>query len=598
MGLSADLISKFVKITNDSNQDSKETTVYGTVKIDGKNRSVTLDGSNTQIPISEKSTASIANGDRVTVLIKNHTAIVTGNLKDPSGSSASVEGMAQTVSGFDQRIVDCEKVVAKAITTDTLNAEIVKAKAAIIDEIDAEIIEVERGRIDALESDTVKTKDLEANYAKIHDLDVTNEKVNNLDATVAEFKDATAEKLTAHDAIVESLNTTYANIDFSNIGKAAMEYFYANSGLIENVTVENGTITGHLVGVTISGDVLEGNTVIADKLVIKGEDGLYYKLNVDGETVAAEQTDHNSLNGQIIKAKSITADRISVSDLIAFDATIGGFRLTENSIYSEVKDSAGNTTRGIYMDTDGQFNFGDETNFVKYYKDADGNYRLAISAESIMYALNGKQYSIADLGVIGEYVHIGVYEGEPCIILGESDSDFQLIITNTRISFMESNATPAYINNQSLHIKKAVIEEELQQGQFVWRVRSNGNMGLVWIAAPGDDFEEPDDSGDDSGDTGGDSGVTYLFKDEWLACDTWNNSLPALEYGNTYYAVVNGEELAPVTFTAGTGAYFTFPADHELYANWGCVIYEATEGWMLHPMDSPYGSALVSVYTK
>ena len=93
------------------------------------------------------------------------------------------------------------------------------------------------------------------------------------------------------------------------------------------------------------------------------------------------------------------------------------------------------------------------------------------------------QQTVSDLGIISEYVKIGVYEDEPCIELGESDSDFKLLITNTRIMFMEGTGVPAYINNQSLHIKKAVIEEELQQGDFVWKVRSNGNMGLVWKGA-------------------------------------------------------------------------------------------------------------------
>lgn len=90
------------------------------------------------------------------------------------------------------------------------------------------------------------------------------------------------------------------------------------------------------------------------------------------------------------------------------------------------------------------------------------------------------QQAVSDLGVIAEYVKITTYEDEPCIELGEGDSDFKLLITNTRIMFMEGSSVPAYINNQSLHIKKAVIEEELQQGEFVWKARSNGNLGLVW----------------------------------------------------------------------------------------------------------------------
>lgn len=95
-------------------------------------------------------------------------------------------------------------------------------------------------------------------------------------------------------------------------------------------------------------------------------------------------------------------------------------------------------------------------------------------------AVNVLQQAISDLGEIAEYVTIGTYEDEPCIELGEGDSDFKLVITNTRIMFMEGGNAPAYITNQSLHIQKAVVEEELQQGGFVWKTRSNGNLGLVW----------------------------------------------------------------------------------------------------------------------
>lgn len=93
------------------------------------------------------------------------------------------------------------------------------------------------------------------------------------------------------------------------------------------------------------------------------------------------------------------------------------------------------------------------------------------------------QQAVDDLGILNEYVKIGTYESEPCIELGELNSDFKLIITNTKIMFMEGSDVPAYINNQSLFIKKAVIEEELQQGEFLWKARSNGNLGLIWKEA-------------------------------------------------------------------------------------------------------------------
>lgn len=101
------------------------------------------------------------------------------------------------------------------------------------------------------------------------------------------------------------------------------------------------------------------------------------------------------------------------------------------------------------------------------------------------------QKSMESMGVIAEYVKIKTYEGEPCIELGETDSEFKLLITNTRIMFMEGTIIPAYINNQALNINKAVVNElevhdaEKSSGGFVWKVRSNGNMGLVWKGASG-----------------------------------------------------------------------------------------------------------------
>ena len=237
-------------------------------------------------------------------------------------------------------------------------------------------------------------------YATIEGLEATNADIHNLDADYASFKSATTDKFTATDATIKKLDTdklsvedakvTYANIDFSNIGEAAIEQFYAKSGVIQDIVISEGQVTGKLVGVTIKGDLIEGGTVVADKLVIQGEDGLYYKLNTNGETVSTEQTEYNSLSGTIITAKSITAEKVSVDDLVAFDATIGGFNITDNSIYSGVKNSVNNTTRGVYLDSEGQIAFGDSTDYIKYYKDTDGTYKLEISAKSIKFASSNK----------------------------------------------------------------------------------------------------------------------------------------------------------------------------------------------------------------
>lgn len=413
MALSNELISQFAKITTEKEETKTEEVVYGTTVSYNDTVYVKLDGSDRLTPIT--STTVVKPDERVTVMIKDHSAIVTGNISSPSARNSDVEELGTQISEFDTIIankVDTEELNATNARIDTLNTDTVNirkdlnAANANIETLTAdnvtinETLNAQSASIDNLEANKLSVEIADAKYATIENLEATNVSVNNLSSTYADFKNTTTTKLAAVDASIENLETNklsaasadlkYANIDFSNIGQAAIEEFYAKSGIIKDLTIEGGTITGELVGVTIKGDLIEGGTVVADKLVVKGENGLYYKLNTDGVTTETQQTEYNSLNGSVITAKSIAATKISVTDLVAFDATIGGFKITENSIYSGAKESASNTTRGIYLDNDGQAVFGDASNYLKYYKDADNTYKLAISASSIYLSASNK----------------------------------------------------------------------------------------------------------------------------------------------------------------------------------------------------------------
>ena len=181
----------------------------------------------------------------------------------------------------------------------------------------------------------------------------------------------------------DTLDTGYAKIDFANIQMAAVQKLFTESGIIKDLIVQEGAITGELVGVTLKGDLIEAGTLVADKLVIKGSDGLYYKLNTTGETVEAEQTIENSLNGSVITAKSITASKIQVTDLVAFGATIGGFDISNDSIHSHLKPDVDSPNNGLFLGSDGQMALGNDRNHIKYYKDENDNYILDVRLDKL-----------------------------------------------------------------------------------------------------------------------------------------------------------------------------------------------------------------------
>lgn len=412
MALSHELISQFAKIVKYDKKQSAESTVYGTVVTDGNgNKYVKLDGSDQLTPLTDNerpsadsTTASVNDGERVSVLIKNHTATITGNVSSPSVRSDDFKNLDDQVTDIKKfDIVIAERVQAnegyiKKLQTDKADVGDLTAANAKITELETKKASVEelnaaKAEITDLKTTKLDTEVANATYATIKNLDATNANLENLDATYGQFQELATNKFAAVDANIKKLDTEklsattadakYATIDFSNIGTAAIEKLFSDSGIIGDLVVSEGHITGKLVGVTIVGDLIEGGTVKADKLVVLGEDGLYYKLNTNGVTTTAEQTEYNSLNGSVITAKTITAEKVKVDDLVAFNATIGGFNITNSSIYSGAKESVTNTTRGIYLDKNGQISFGDADNYIRYYKASDGTYKLEISADSI-----------------------------------------------------------------------------------------------------------------------------------------------------------------------------------------------------------------------
>lgn len=463
MSLSKNLINQFVKVVNYEKKESKESTVNGTYKVIDGIKYVQIDGSDIWTPVNSMVQAD--DGDRVKVSIKDHNATITGNITNPSAGSSSVQDLKDTVdehgntikqinNSIEQQgnsIIQIDNSIKQVENTilqydNTINQQnnkiqqfenTINQQNNTIEQIGNNITQMgddiesinntviaqgntitqhnnlieQQGNIISQQGNIIiqQGTTLETFNSQIK---IINSGFKIEDGVLTGLSDIIVEKLKT-----DSLDATYANIDFTNINYAAVKKIFTESGIIKDLVVEEGNITGELVGVTIKGDLIEANTLKADALVVKGENGLYYKLNVDalGETTASSDEKYqNGLDGSVIVANSITAEKISVSDLVAFDATIGGFNITENSIYSGVKDSVNNTTRGIYFNNNGEFAVGDARNFMKYFYDGtDRVYKLQISAGSIV--MGGSSENIED--VISKTIK------EVQILYGLSDSE-------------------------------------------------------------------------------------------------------------------------------------------------------------------------------
>lgn len=471
MALSSDLVQQFVKLTNDSsNKKEQNSTMKGTVISQEGVIYVRLDGSTSVTPAG--TTIDVTNGDRVTVEIKDHDATITGCVSSPAGKASDVANNADQLTDFDNKLaynVSAEELDAFKAAISNLSANI-----ATITDLSAEQLTAINAEIDKLTAKMADIKkitvtDLNAINASI---DVINTGILNAeqaDIVAAEIKDLKVYTgkfayLSAENIVAGKLDADFANLKTASIDEAAARNLIVRSGIIKNVSSESGTFT-ELVGVRIKGDNIEGGTIAADKLIIKNsENGLYYQLNVNGmgETTAT-QTEYNSLNGKIIAAKTISAEKIQVADLVSFDATIGGFKISDTAIYSGVKNAIDNPSKGIHFSSDGQFSVGDDNTFIKYVDDPnDGNKRkLAIKT--------GKGYEFSDKG----------------FKITAKDNEIDTTITNNGVLVSRNNeqvltADTNGVDATNLHASTYLIIGELSRLED-YELDGEKRTGCFWI---------------------------------------------------------------------------------------------------------------------
>lgn len=603
MSLSDNLVDQFAKTIVQKDKEDNSTVVNATyLQINGKDY-VQIDGSEIYTPVV--STVEVENNERVKVEIKDHKATITNNISSPTARSKSVQDLKDEVDeqGNTIKILDTT-VQAQGSYINVMDSNIsaiestVNTYGSIIDTQEA-AIRVHDSAISA------NTANIAINSSSIESQGDTIRSLNNTvqaqgtsistmnDTIVSQGNNITAinTTLTSHGSqietneanlsiananiqildsgftiqdgvltglsqiIIDTLTAQYAQIDFANIGMLAVTELFAKSGIIEDLTVRDQHITGELVGVTIKGDIIEGNTVKADKLVVLGSDGLYYKLNIDGiDNVSIEQaskftlliakptdwdTDYdnyyiivddqyehvNSMNahtvdgttpvweanyyyklssdyesgldGTNIVAKSITADKVQVSDLVAFDATIGGFHIGQNSIYSGVKESVSNTTAGIYLDDQGQVSIGNANNYFKFVKDENDQWSLDLAASTVRFGADGTTIEAA-LGHINDTItdadtqreaimNYAFINGVATLTIGEKNGTYFTRIDNDEIRFVTINGDPkdspdatviSKMTTNKLEIDNVTVRNELIIGNK-FRFRPIENNGIV-----------------------------------------------------------------------------------------------------------------------
>ena len=364
MSLSSDLISQFVKVTNDKKETKKETTVYGTTIKYKDTMYVKIDGSELLTPIS--STADVKENERVTVMIKNHTATVTGNLTSPAARSDDVKDIADAarkISEFEIIIADkasVEALEAEIARIDSLTADNViiknqlKANTADIAELKADNVTIS-GSLTAAEADITKIKTdkldaaiAEANYAKITDLNATNADVNNLEASYGNIS-----SLIFGSATGTTIQTSFSNAVIAQLGDAQIK-----SAMIESIAASKIT-SGDIITNNIRVKSQNGLLLISDE-TIQISDNTRVRVQIGKDAAGDYSINIWDADGKLMFSEggitdSAIKDAIIRNDMVSDTANIAAHKLDIDSLFDEINGST-NTIKStqIYLDDEGQ----------------------------------------------------------------------------------------------------------------------------------------------------------------------------------------------------------------------------------------------------
>lgn len=354
MGLSSELASQFAKVTNDSSRNTNGTKLYGTIAMLGEVPHVKLDGTEDLTPISR--TVEVAEGDRVEVMIANHSATVTGNLTDPSIGvvrAGNLESkITQTAEQIQLQVSDLEKNLDSKITQ---TATEIRSEVSDLDgRFSENITTVENGiRNDmtnslASMSDTLTglSNDLtgleESTNSSISTINASIEtltfNVSNLDSKItqtaaeirsevsAEVTDLNATIVNTETGIRDTINIEVANLD-SKITQTA-------TSIQTDVSAKFKTVDGEIEKFSTFKQTVEGFSFMGTGGTVKINGG---DINLTGAISFSDLSDATTKQQEIDGISSTASSALSTATSAA--STANSALSTANSAASDASDA-------------------------------------------------------------------------------------------------------------------------------------------------------------------------------------------------------------------------------------------------------------------
>lgn len=214
-------------------------------------------------------------------------------------------------------------------------------------------------------------------------IDYKDENGQIVSSTISNFFSESTQNL--YGFIWKVFNTSSGSTELSltdGMIQAITNQFIIKDSNGKSVIIEKGNIKSHAItSLELATDAIKSLNYVADKNFSKA--GTFIDLS----------------NG-IISTPSFYIDSTGTAafkgDITTDSGNIGGFVIGASAIHSKDKSSVASISQGIYFANDGQFNFGNASQYVKFYRVSEGKYKLAIAVEDLFIGSSNVADAIED----------------------------------------------------------------------------------------------------------------------------------------------------------------------------------------------------------
>lgn len=365
---------------------------------------------------------------------------------------------------FDSaQIKDLQATLARFATAEIGSATIDNAQIGTLSTqlVNALVADLERANIDTATIAIAQVEALSAITAKMEECVAGTITATEMYAQIVEATQAIVENLTAEVVVTENFTSALANISYAQIATLSAEQANIDMLNVKNSFTDESIIRNGVAGEFYMDDLVVNDANIvnlsAGDLMVKGEDGNWYRITVGEDGVEAtrapvvvenQNVDDNSLSGEKIVEGSMNVGKLSAASLQANEAFLVSL-------------------------VAGLAKFGSLT----------ANEAMVAELTAALIRANDALRIVIEQGpaaLEGLNTYFDFTDG---LRISAEGSNFSSKWDTQQLGFYQSGKLVAYISNNTFNADRIRANISSEVGNWQWTAEDSNNMTLKWTGA-------------------------------------------------------------------------------------------------------------------